>query len=428
MLEAGTLSWPAVATFGAAAGCLYLTRVAWRYTDQPGGQLFLGTAAGMTGIALFSGVAFLSGDPAVREAIELAILTVGLATAVLWFAFGVVYTGYGRVLKTPLFGAAAALIAGLAAAVVTNPLHGVVWEGFRVVETAGAFGVTFDLGSGLVAIYLVIAVLLVAPTAVLLESYLRFGSPYRRQTIALSVTPIFPGSAMTLYVFDLGPVPELNLVGLALLPHMLLDVYALSVGQLFVFSPSTRQTGERAALDELATPVIVVNEEFRIITINDAAAATFELETDVVGRGINEITDGDHIDPGIEDPGPVSLETAAGWRTFEVAGAPLRNDATGQLIGYTVSLTDVSAARRRKQRLEVLNRVLRHNLRNDLNVVTGYAESIQIETDDQRLATLAGRIRDSSDGLIGLAERARTVDGLLDRQPQRDRRRRRAAR
>jgi hypothetical protein len=81
MLPTGALSWPAVATLGAAAGCVYLTRVAWRYTDRPGGELFLGTAAGMTGVAVLNGTALLLADPAIREAVVLAALIVGLGTA-----------------------------------------------------------------------------------------------------------------------------------------------------------------------------------------------------------------------------------------------------------------------------------------------------------------------------------------------------------
>ncbi|WP_410767420.1 PAS domain S-box protein [Haloferax sp. DFSO60] len=41
------------------------------------------------------------------------------------------------------------------------------------------------------------------------------------------------------------------------------------------------------------------------------------------------------------------------------------------------AIRDVSARKEREQRLMVLNRVLRHNLRNNLNVVTGYAESLK---------------------------------------------------
>ena len=415
MVSTGVLSWPAVATLGAAAGCAYLTRVAWRYTGRPGGELFLGTAAGMTGVAVLNGTALLIADPAIREAVVLATLIVGFGAALSWFGFGLAYTGRSAVLSTPLFGVVGTLVAVLAAVVVTNPVHGAVWQEFRVVETAGALGATVEPGVGLFAAYLVLAVLLVAPIAVLLESFLRFGSPYRRQTIALSLTPLFPGMALTAWVFDLGPVPALNLVGLFLLPHMLLDVYALSAGRLFVLSPSTRHIGERTALDELATPVIVVNEKYRLIALNGAAEELLELE-DPVGTALNDLLTGDRIDPAREDPASVTLETTAGWRTFDIDAASLSEDVSGRLIGYTITLTDITGERRREQRLEVLNRVLRHNLRNDLHVVTGYAESIQIETDDEQLLHLADRIHEASGDLIALADRARTIDELLDRR------------
>ncbi|WP_132058867.1 response regulator [Halorussus amylolyticus] len=68
---------------------------------------------------------------------------------------------------------------------------------------------------------------------------------------------------------------------------------------------------------------------------------------------------------------------------------------------------------RREQRLQVFNRILRHNLRNDLNVVLGHAENLAeshpgTETD-------ADIIKRKARELIEISEKAREVGKTLDR-------------
>jgi signal transduction histidine kinase len=59
--------------------------------------------------------------------------------------------------------------------------------------------------------------------------------------------------------------------------------------------------------------------------------------------------------------------------------------------------------------VRVLNRVLRHNLRNDMNVISGYAGILADRLDGED-ATLADRIVETSDRLGELAETARTLE------------------
>lgn len=52
-------------------------------------------------------------------------------------------------------------------------------------------------------------------------------------------------------------------------------------------------------------------------------------------------------------------------------------------------LQDITHQKRRQQQLSVLNRVLRHNLRNDLTVVQGYAEQLRDHINDLKVPTEA---------------------------------------
>ncbi|MFA9516044.1 PAS domain-containing sensor histidine kinase [Halopenitus sp. H-Gu1] len=90
------------------------------------------------------------------------------------------------------------------------------------------------------------------------------------------------------------------------------------------------------------------------------------------------------------------------------AGEPER------LLGVNVDVTEL---RNWLQQLQVMERVLRHNLRNDLGIVRGYAETIQQEAPDP-LATQAKQIVDHSNHLLSLAEKQRKITQILSAEPQ----------
>jgi len=69
------------------------------------------------------------------------------------------------------------------------------------------------------------------------------------------------------------------------------------------------------------------------------------------------------------------------------------------------------ALREREQRLNVLNRVLRHNLRNEMTVVVGHAEFIA-EEGDEIVERSAESILSSTDDLTSLSERAREIQEI----------------
>lgn len=72
------------------------------------------------------------------------------------------------------------------------------------------------------------------------------------------------------------------------------------------------------------------------------------------------------------------------------------------------------AIQQREQRIEVLNRALRHNLRNLTSVVLGYAETIRDETTQERVDTAASHVIDTALRLIDLSDKARQIESAMD--------------
>ena len=77
---------------------------------------------------------------------------------------------------------------------------------------------------------------------------------------------------------------------------------------------------------------------------------------------------------------------------------------------------DATDRKRRERLVRVLNRVLRHNLRNDMTVVGGLAETLETRLDDAE-RDIAARIGRASDRLLELAEMARTLEENIDDSP-----------
>ncbi|MFO8115279.1 MAG: histidine kinase N-terminal 7TM domain-containing protein [Halorubrum sp.] len=96
------------------------------------------------------------------------------------------------------------------------------------------------------------------------------------------------------------------------------------------------------------------------------------------------------------------------WRRFETTVERLFDGAEEVVI----TATDVTESRRYEQRLQVLNRVLRHDLKNDTNVIGGYAGLLRDhvdETGDEYLDTIDRKVGT----LTHLSDQAREIDVAL---------------
>jgi PAS domain S-box-containing protein len=102
------------------------------------------------------------------------------------------------------------------------------------------------------------------------------------------------------------------------------------------------------------------------------------------------------------------------WRWMEARGNnQLDNPA---VEGYVVNVRDVTERKERQQQSDLLSRVLRHNLRNDLNVIRSRAETIRNGTTNM-IASSAEQIIETSDQLIETAEKEREMAELLQNPP-----------
>jgi PAS domain S-box-containing protein len=92
-----------------------------------------------------------------------------------------------------------------------------------------------------------------------------------------------------------------------------------------------------------------------------------------------------------------------------VQGQPVIED--GEVVRITGFARDVSDRRRRERQLYVMDNLLRHNVRNEVNVVLGEAELIEEEAPDVSDRTAV--IRRTGEDLLASAEKEREIIDLL---------------
>jgi len=402
--------WPAAGSLAAGIGTVVLMRYVLDYRDKPGGGWFLGVLAAQALWCLAYGVGLLVFAPAARLIFE-RLVWVGIVwTGVAFLAFALEYTGRGDVVRAWPFGIVAAVGLLSTGLVLTNPLHHAMWAGFRLDPVFGVATVSYVLQP---FAYLVIGVATLSVTigvVLLVDTLVSYGPLYRREAAAVAVSALPPGFALLAWAGGVGPAPQLNLAPVMFVPHVALDAYAFGRAELFERNPTTSRAAERTVLDDLADPIAVVDRDGQVVRLNDAARSAFvDGDADPLAAPLESVLGVGVALEGDND----TVEHAAGEnrRTYSVSVSPLR-DPVDTHVGYTVVFTDVTERERRRQQLAVLNRILRHNLRNDAGVVHGYAELLA-ERLDGEAHRMADAIERRSGALEALGEKAKTVETLI---------------
>ncbi|WP_135304459.1 PAS domain S-box protein [Haloarcula amylovorans] len=109
----------------------------------------------------------------------------------------------------------------------------------------------------------------------------------------------------------------------------------------------------------------------------------------------------------------IRRRTADGFRDFLFRGIPYRRDDR-RVWGFCI-YTDITDQKERERRLEVLNRVLRHNLRNDLTVVMGFADELATRLTDEDHLSLLDRLQQKAADVAALSDRAREIERSIRR-------------
>jgi PAS domain S-box-containing protein len=175
--------------------------------------------------------------------------------------------------------------------------------------------------------------------------------------------------------------------------------------------PKADYVARSRVVESLQEAVVVVDWDTHILDANATAEDLFGWSTrEVIGTSLPAALDGiDGADLSSGRTDTTSLQTTRGRRQFQFTVSDVETEGTeggGESVARTIVFRDVTDQRTREQRLSVLNRVLRHNARNKLDVILAHAD--HVESDEHRTA-----IRRSATDLASVSRKARNAEAVM---------------
>jgi len=179
-----------------------------------------------------------------------------------------------------------------------------------------------------------------------------------------------------------------------------------------LFQEAVARAGSAVSILDADGTVEYVNEAFEELTGYSSAELTGDRlqrllsdESDVALQSVRRrVLEGDTWE------GELEIRTRDGQRRYvEQTLAPIQGfgDGRERLIAVGADLTE---SRRQRQQLEVLFRVLRHNFRNQLNIIKGYGDILRAaETDADRDAA-AATVTQTVDDLLTISDQTQRIE------------------
>ncbi|WP_207586378.1 histidine kinase N-terminal 7TM domain-containing protein [Halomontanus rarus] len=383
-----------------------------RRWHKPGADWFVVCAVGASCWSLAYAASMLVSDLSIRWLFEIPVWIGHGIVPVAFFVFVLCYTGRVESLSAVHHLLLWTIPLLTVVVVLTNDVHHLMWTDFQFERVAGAATVYYDKGPWLYAHKLYSYTLVGAAAVVLGQMLAARDSLYTVQAVVLVAVSVPLVAGSLIWLLEVGPYPQVTATPLLFAPVFAVATLVLFRSTLFDSAPAARRIGKRRVIDDFDDSVVLLDDTDRIVDANDAAERTLETErTELVGQSIDVILS--ETAAGVE-PGrfTTQLESTAGYRTYEITISRV-SDGRENALGHSLVFHDITAETQRRQRLTVLNRVLRHNLRNDLNVVQSYAAQLE-ESVDPPHDELASVIVEQSAELAALGEKARRIERTLD--------------
>ncbi len=192
-----------------------------------------------------------------------------------------------------------------------------------------------------------------------------------------------------------------------------------------------RETKRRLdlALDATETGVWEQNLDTNKTTWNESMEQLFGLDPNTFSGSYEEFVDLVHPDdvPEIARAHKQAIETDDLYeaeyriqpdddteRWVEARGQVVTNDeGQDRMLGIVADVTDRKTREQRledkTEKLEVLNRIVRHDIRNDMQLVLSLSELLAARTDDETLTEYADRVLDHAGHVVELTQIARDL-------------------
>ena len=185
--------------------------------------------------------------------------------------------------------------------------------------------------------------------------------------------------------------------------------------------------------ENIPDPVVegFIEEEATVESVNPAFETTFGYEEEeLIGKRLNDVIVPEEkrerareLDQrsarGMVNQGEVERETQYGRREFLFRGVPYEAP-DGNMRGFGI-YTDITEQKERERHLEVLQRLLRHNVRNEVNVLLAGIDQLEAarqddsgEIDDGREAELLATLDETAQDLLTMSQKAKRISRVIE--------------
>lgn len=396
---------------------------AWRHRRTPGAKSF---ALLMVALCVWSVgyiLELLSGANLPLKVFWASGKYLGVVlTPLAWFTFATEYTGRETWLtprRLTLLSIVPLLTFILA---MTNGVHNLVWSQEQVVAAGPflalkvAFGPWFWVHTAYSYLLLLLGAIL------LVQALLHRPHLYQGQMTGLLLGMAAPWLGNAISIFDLNPIPDLDLTPLAFTVTGLMLAWSLFRFRLLDLAPVARET----VVESMSDGMIVLDVQAQVVDINPAAQQMIGAPaSQVIGRkAANVFGARPDLVERYRHVTDARDEIEGNGEYYELRLSPLKN-RRGNIIGRVIILRNITERKQAETALalardqaleasrlksELMSRVS-HELRTPLGVILGYAEMLRYGSDsqlDEWQQKAVGEIIDSTNGLTGL------VNELLD--------------
>ncbi|GGL64099.1 histidine kinase N-terminal 7TM domain-containing protein [Halocalculus aciditolerans] len=391
-----------VALFASIAVGTTATFLAWRERPEPGALPLAGLLAGQS---WWSTCLVFQVQAATLDAklLWLHLSWVGIAAIpVAWLLFALEYTGHDEYTSPRVVALVSVVPAVTAVLALTGNYHTLLYTDVSVVQQgeltrlARTPGVWYWVAGGYTYI---LGLLGVIPLLGLVTSD---ATTFRGQSAALLVGLVVPWATNALYLAGVLPTGGLDPTPIAFAISGVTYLGALTRFRLLGTSPAPNKRARRVVFDRMQAGAIVVDNHDYVVDMNDSAAALLGVNPrEALGTPAAALlADYDRIPERGSLQGYLTIDGQA----YDVTVTSIEN-ARGSGIGRVVTFHDVSQYLRQQERLKVLNRALRHNVRTETNLIHGYVDRLDGDPEDRqtvkdhvfRIAEISDKAREAID-------------------------------
>lgn len=362
---------------GSAAAIL-----AWRERPKPGSRPLVLLLIGQ----LWWSISIIFRLRAVTVEEKLFWMTVLWAGVVViplgWLLFALEYTGRDELFKTRYIGLFSAIPLLTWLVVFTAPFHNLLEVNALGFDPNGVLQVGFaGIWYPVVTVYTYVFGLV--GVVLLLEMIASKSFVFRKQAVALFIGLAAPWVTNALFLMDFLPNTGIDPTPIAFSISGVLYLYAIKHYGLLRENPAPNKRAREMVFNRMQEGAVVLDIEGNIVDTNDRAVEilTTNKSTMLDSAAAAVIPRYEEIPIEGKLQSYLTIDDNDDQHHYEVEATKIRS-AQNIEIGRVITFNEITTFLLQQQRLEVLHRVLRHNIRTETNLIMGYADEIDDEYAD----------------------------------------------